>query len=66
MAVSQKAAGLDHYEITTARDHDAYPVPKWPTQSLDELISTAFKGRMIVKEDDPAFARLIGAKLSVS
>src|SRR5262245_59448092 len=63
MATSQKAAGLDYYEIAAARDPDAYPPPRWPTLSLDELISITFKGRMITKEDDPAFARLIGAKL---
>jgi hypothetical protein len=66
MAVSQKAAGLDHYEISAARDPDAYPEPRWPTQSLNELIHTTFKGRMITKEDDPAFARLVGAKPSAS
>src|SRR5262245_5744465 len=62
MAVSQKAANLDHYEVTTARDQDAYPDPRWPTQSLTELVGVTFKGRLILKEDDPAFARLIGAK----
>jgi hypothetical protein len=68
MATSQKAAGLERYEITFTKDkkNDAFPVPKWPTQSLDELISVTFKGRKITKEDDPAFARLIGAKPSVT
>ena len=30
-----------------ARDPDAFPEPKWPTQSLDELIERTFAGRMI-------------------
>jgi hypothetical protein len=66
IAVSQKAAGLERYEIQTSRDTDPYPEPKWPTQSLKELIQVTFKGRMILKEDDPAFARLIGAKPAVT
>jgi len=66
MAVSQKAAGLDHYEISFAKDANAYPEPSWPTQSLNELISATFKGRMILKEEDPAFARLVGAKPAIT
>src|SRR5262245_21212107 len=66
MAVSQRHAGLDRYEICYAADPDAYPEPRWPTQTLHELIKVTFKGRLITKEDDPAWARLIGAKPAVS
>jgi hypothetical protein len=38
------------------------PEPKWPTQSLDELIDKAFDGRQIDREDHPALLRLIGAR----
>jgi hypothetical protein len=54
------------YKIDFARDADAFPTPKWPTQSLDELIAIAFNGRMIDREDHPALLRLIGAKPSMS
>ena len=36
--------------------------PKWPTQSLDELVERAFAGCMIDREDHPALLRLILAK----
>ena len=61
-----KEEGVDGYKIDLARDADAFPDPKWPTQSLDELIETTFAGRMIDREDHPALLRLIGAKQSVS
>jgi hypothetical protein len=48
------------------RDPDAFPEPKWPQQSLSDLIHRAFDGRMIVNKDHPALLRLIGAKQSPS
>jgi hypothetical protein len=63
---SRKQEGVENYKIDLAQDPDAFPDPKWPPQSLDELISTAFKDRMIDHEDHPALKRLIGAKQSVS
>jgi len=65
-ATSRKAEGVESYKIRFTRDNDAFPEPKCPTQSLDELIETAFTGRMIDHEDHPALKRLIGAKQSVS
>jgi hypothetical protein len=65
-ATSQKAEGKESYKIGFAKDNDTFPEPKWPTQSLDELITTAFNGRMIDHEDHPALKRLIGAKQSTS
>jgi hypothetical protein len=61
-ATSRKEEGVDGYKIDVARDHDAFPEPKWPTQSLGELIGKTFAGRMIDRDDHPALLRLIGAK----
>jgi hypothetical protein len=63
---SRKEEGVDAYKIDVARDPDAFPEPKWPTQSLDELIDKTFTGRMIMLEDHPGLLRLIGAKQSMS
>jgi hypothetical protein len=60
IAVSQKAVGRELYEIQKTKALKPYPEPRWPVQSLNELIDVTFKGRMITKEADPAFARLIG------
>ena len=61
-ATSRKEEGVDGYKIDLARDHDAFPEPKWPTQSLANLIEVTFAGRMIDREDHPALLRLLGAK----
>jgi hypothetical protein len=61
-ATSRKEEGVDGYKIDLARDQDAFPEPKWPTQSLAELIEKTFAGRVIDREDHPALLRLIGAK----
>jgi hypothetical protein len=66
IAASRKAEGGENYKIKYARDHDSFPEPKWPTQTLGELILTAFKGRMIDTEDHPGMLRLLGAKQTVS
>jgi hypothetical protein len=65
-ATSRGEEGLDGYFVQVARDPGAFPEPKWPKQSLSDLINRAFDGRMIVSEDHPALQRLIGAKQSVS
>ena len=60
---SRKAEGAEQYKIDFARDVDAFPEPKWPRQSLNTLIVTAFSpDRMIDREDHPGLLRLIGAK----
>jgi hypothetical protein len=59
---SRKEEGAEAYKIDLAKDQDAFPEPKWPTQSLDELIEKTFTGRMIDSEDHPALLRLIGAR----
>jgi hypothetical protein len=65
-ATSRGEEGVDAYLLQVARDPDAFPEPKWPEQSLSDLIDRAFAGRMIVNEDHPALLRLIGAKQAVS
>jgi hypothetical protein len=59
---SRKEEGVDSYKIDLARHADAFPSPKWPTQSLGELIEKTFVGRMIEVDNHPALLRLIGAK----
>jgi hypothetical protein len=54
---SRKAEGVEQYKIDFARDRDAFPEMKWPKQSLDDLIGTTFNGRMIDRDDHPAFTR---------
>jgi hypothetical protein len=64
---SKKEEGSDTYTLTTAKDSDAFPDPKWPQQSIYELIGMAFgKDRSIDRENHPALLRLIGAKQSVA
>lgn len=66
MVTSLKEAGIENYRVTAAMDQDAFPPPKWPTQSLAELISVTFAGRMIEREDHPGLLRLLGKKQSTS
>jgi hypothetical protein len=60
-ATSRSEEAAEGYATTFARDADAFPDPKWPSQSLAELIQNAFTGRIITNAEDPALLRLIGA-----
>jgi hypothetical protein len=64
--VSLKDAGHEHYKINSARDSDAFPEPKWPPQSLNQLIFVSFANFMIQRDDHPALLRKVGAKQSLS
>jgi hypothetical protein len=64
-ATSRKEEGVESYKVDFSRDADAFPEPKWPTQSLSELIEVTFPGRMIEGENHPGLLRLIGAKQSI-
>ena len=55
-ATTRKEEHVDAYKIDSARDPDAFPDPKWPTQTLDELIEITFTGRMIDHENHPGLA----------
>jgi hypothetical protein len=59
---SRKEEGVEAYKITLSKDADAFPAPKWPSQSLNELIYRTFCDRMVTSPDHPALLRLIGAK----
>ena len=65
-ATSRRDENVDGYKVDYAREQDAFPDPKWPTQSLGELIGLTFTCRMIDNADHPALLRLIGAKQSLS
>ena len=63
-AASLRDQGLDGYEVKLAHDADAFPEPRWPKQTLAELIAATFGQRVINKPDHPGLKRLIGAKMS--
>jgi hypothetical protein len=63
---SRKEENVDAYKVDFARDQDAFPAPKWPAQSLGELIERTFAGRMVDHDQHPALLRLIGAKQNLS
>jgi hypothetical protein len=65
-ATSRKEEGVDAYDIKFSRHADAFPEPKWPSQSLAELIEKTFVGRMIDSKDHPGLLRLIGARQDIS
>jgi hypothetical protein len=66
-ATSRKDERVEAYKVDWARDKDAFPEPKWPTQTLEELISVTFSPNNIIDDEKhPALLRLIGAKQSVS
>lgn len=65
-ATSRKAEGIEGYKISFAHDEDAFPAPKWPTQSLPQLIEVTFAGRMIDNEKHPGLLRLLGARQTAS
>jgi hypothetical protein len=61
-ATSRRGEGVDAYKIDFAKDPDAFPEPKWPMQSLADLIDKTFAGYMIDSEVHPGLLRLTGAK----
>jgi hypothetical protein len=48
------------YRVHVAPNNDQWGEPDWPDQSLEELIGTAFKDRVIRSLDHPIAARLLG------
>jgi hypothetical protein len=61
-ALSRRDEGVDEYQIRYARDNDAFPEPKWPNQSIYDLLGVTFNGRTIERPDDAALLRLTVAK----
>jgi hypothetical protein len=66
MAASLYDSGVEGYKGEFSRDPDAFPSPKWPTETLGEMIGKAFDGRIIDHEAHPGLLRLIGAKQQMS
>jgi hypothetical protein len=63
---SRKEEGIESYKVTCARDPNAFAEPRWPTQSLNEIIFRTFERRCITDEGHPGLLRLIGAAQSLS
>jgi hypothetical protein len=63
---SRKGEGVDAYLIEHALSEKAFPPPKWPKQSLAELIDVTFAGRRITHDKHPALLRLRGAEQELS
>jgi hypothetical protein len=65
-ATSRRDEGVEAYKVTVTRDRDPapFPEPKWPSQSLAELIEKTLAGRIINDENHPGLLRLIGARQS--
>jgi hypothetical protein len=61
-AVSRRPEGVEGYKIEFATDQDAFPEPKWPSRTLDELLEVTFKEANIDHDRHPGLLRLIGAK----
>ncbi len=59
---SRRDEGVDGYQVSASRDPDAFPAPKWPPQTLGELIGITFADRLIETADHPGLLRLLGAK----
>jgi hypothetical protein len=67
-ATSRKAEGVEAYKIDVAQDQDAFSSPKWPTQTLFDLVTITFNGREIKggHENHPGLLRLRGARQELS
>jgi hypothetical protein len=61
--MSRRTEGVDAYKISYAKDPDAFSEPRWPTESLEDLILATFKGHTIDDDQHPGLLRLIGAKV---
>jgi hypothetical protein len=61
-ALSRRSENAEGYEIKCAQDQGAFPEPKWPSRSLDELLEVTFKDANIDHDHHPGLLRLIGAK----
>jgi hypothetical protein len=62
---SRRGENVDEYKIDFAADDGFVPTPKWPSLSLDDLILTAFKDRIVDHEDHPALLRKLGRKQKI-
>ncbi len=65
-ATSRREEGADEYKIGRARNQKFVAEPKWPSQTLDQLIDVTFSGRMIEVANHPALLRLLGDSQSLA
>ena len=61
-AASRAAEGVENYQIKLAHDPDAFPDPKWPSRSLEDLLEITFRNANIDTLDHPAMRRLLGMR----
>jgi hypothetical protein len=61
-ALSRKSEGVEAYLIKYAQSEDAFPPPKWPSRTQDELLEVTFRAANIEHDRHPGLLRLIGAK----
>ena len=47
-SLEPKGGGYRLYKVDKARSQEAFPEPRWPKLSLEELINKTFMGRMII------------------
>jgi hypothetical protein len=71
MLTSLKSIGQEKYRIDHSKDEmeggpAPFPEPKWPKETLDELIEATFAGHMILDETHPAWLRLVGSAQKLS
>jgi hypothetical protein len=59
MVTSRKEEGIEGYKIDSARDPDAFPEPKWPTQSLAALKDTGKHRGVITRTAESVFGALM-------
>ena len=60
--------GYDDYKTNFAKNSEAFGEPKWPSQTMEELIGITFEeqGRSIDTDNHPGLMRLVGDKPSLS
>ena len=64
---SLKGEGIEDYKVASLPEKEnGFSAPKWPSQTLYELIGRAFEDRMIETEDHPGLLRLRGKKQQIS
>ena len=64
---SRKAERVDAYKLGYPEQQEAFPEPKWPTQTLEEIVGATFdSNHQILSDDHPALARLIGRVVKLS
>jgi hypothetical protein len=66
---SLRSEGIERYGTRHADDNEFVPPPKWPTQSLQEIITITFgdgshTSNIITDSEHPGLSRLLGRKVN--